>query len=99
MSLTEQGAVAVAGWIAPQFAGAQLVVSDGELSAAAPAEATTVAGEITLRATFGELDANFEWLRRAVRVDDVDVDVEELDMGRKPLGAIWSLEVPIAVTA
>lgn len=100
MSLTADGVLTVAAWIAPQLAGAQLVVSDGgEQSASAPAAVTAVEGEITLRAEFGELDANFEWRHRSVRVGDVDFDVDELDMGRKPLGAIWALEVPIEVTA
>lgn len=99
MSLTTEGAAAVAGWLAPQFAGAQLVVSDGEQRASAPAVVSTNEAVILLSATFGEFDANFDWRRRVVELDGVEVDVDELDMGRKPIGAVWSLEVPITVEA
>jgi hypothetical protein len=99
LSLTAEGAAAVAGWLAPQFANAVLVVSDGEQRASAPAVVSTSEAVVLLSATFGEFDANFDWSRRAVELDGVEVDVEESDMGRKPLGAVWSLEVPISVEA
>jgi hypothetical protein len=51
---------------------------------------------LTLTASFPADEANFEWVRREVRtVKGTVVDRAEEDGGRKPVGAIWDLEVAI----
>lgn len=51
---------------------------------------------LTLTATFPADEGNFEWVAREVRtVKGVVVDHEADDGGRKPVGAVWDLEVSI----
>jgi hypothetical protein len=65
-------------------------------------EATEVAdvrvqdGVLTLTADFPADAANFEWVAREVRSQNgVVVDRQAEDGGRKPPGAVWTLEVEL----
>lgn len=96
LSLTPEGAVLAAQAIAERFAGAELVVGDGQVIARKPATIRLEGPVIVLSVEFSELEANFEWSDRRVEVDGVIVDAEMADRGRKALGAIWTLEVEIS---
>lgn len=51
---------------------------------------------LVLTATFPADEGNFEWVSREVRtVKGVIVDREKDDGGRKPIGAVWDIEVAI----
>lgn len=53
-------------------------------------------GRITLRATFGEADAAFDWQERGVvTAQGVLLDRAVSDQGRKVLGAIWECEATL----
>jgi hypothetical protein len=95
--LTPDGRSVLAGWVAAQLVGAELVISDGTTEARAPlSEPPLLDGPVvTLRAVFGEQEANFEWRQRGVVAGGELVDVDEGDFGRKAAGAVWTLEVPI----
>jgi uncharacterized membrane protein len=97
--LTSDGATATAQWIADRLDGAELVVTDGQTSASAGALVSADQGVVTLSASFGEHEANFEWRRRAVVHRDLELDVDDVDLGRKVAGAVWLLEVPISVVS
>lgn len=102
MSLTPDGQSVVASLFAGALAGSVIRISGADETAEVAAElAMSENGEIVLRAEFGELAANFDWqVRDVVTADGVVVDRDaETDMGRKPIGAIWTVEVPIAVVA
>jgi hypothetical protein len=76
---------------------ARLVVRNGTQEASAELDGPPAieGGTITLRATFGEQDANFEWSSRDVVSDQgVVIDHEEHDFGRKQ-GGEWTLEAAI----
>lgn len=78
-----------------------LRVSDGAATAtAALDEPPRVDGNVlTLVATFGETDANFEWRERLViSRDGVIVDREAHDHGRKAQGSEWTLEATLQLT-
>lgn len=60
------------------------------------AEQRVDGASLILTATFPGDEANFEWVGREVRtVKGIVVDREADDGGRKPIGAIWDLEVAI----
>lgn len=51
---------------------------------------------LTLRATFGEQDGNFDWAERGVvTAQGVLLDRSVEDQGRKVLGAVWTLEAAL----
>lgn len=52
---------------------------------------------ITLRATFGEGVANFEWRERGVVVGDILIDRTVSDQGRKASGAVWEAEATLSL--
>lgn len=55
---------------------------------------------LILSATFPADEANFEWVTREVRtVKGIVVDREADDGGRKPIGAVWDLEVALDLLA
>lgn len=54
---------------------------------------------ITFQATFGERDAIFEWGERGVvSAQGVLLDRSVADGGRKPLGAIWTVQAVLELT-
>lgn len=78
-----------------------LRVTDGAATAtAALDEPPSVDGDVlTLVATFGDSDANFEWRERhVISRDGVLVDREVHDHGRKAQGAEWTLEATLQLT-
>ncbi len=81
-------------------AGAEIVVSDGQQSASAPALIGVDGAQILATAVFDEEAANFHWTSRILRsTDGTVVDELEEDYGTKKLGAVWTLEVPLEVVA
>ena len=55
-----------------------------------------VGAKVTLRATFGERDAIFDWAERAVvTASGVLLDRAVGDQGRKVLGAVWVVEAEL----
>lgn len=51
---------------------------------------------LILTATFPADEGNFEWVAREVRtVKGVVVDRQADDGGRKPLGAVWEIEIAL----
>lgn len=73
---------------------------NGTQSARVPLQeiAATVNG-VTVVATFGELDANFEWSdRRILTADGELVDSDPGDHGRKVMGAVWTVQAQIELT-
>lgn len=108
--LTQEGQAWLAALIAGELEGGSVLVSDGDQSAQAPIEridaqrVTASDGVESFRvmalATFGENDANFEWLESAVVLaDGTEVDRTVEDRGRKAQGAIWSIEAALDVVA
>lgn len=93
--LTSEGAKLLAPAVAQALAGAELVVAGHGQEASKPVETIAVDGtEVVLTATFGDDEANFDWLIRRVRVGGELVDEEEVDLGRKASGE-WTLEAAI----
>lgn len=89
------------GWLAARLADASIVVANGTAEAAAALDGPpeTEGQTVTLRATFREGDANFEWSERRVVVDGKTIDTARADMGRKVEGSVWTavaeLELPV----
>lgn len=97
--LTSEGAqllwAIASGASTDSLAGGSLVVSDGTTRSQRPLDAnpTVAGGALTVVATFGEQDANFEWASAEVlSAQGVVVDRELKDSGRKTQGAVWTLE-------
>lgn len=80
------------------ISGWRVRVSDGSQEAFAPLDGVVLADDegwsaANLTATFGELDANFEWTQRdIVSSSGVVVDTLIEDLGRKAVGAEWQVE-------
>jgi hypothetical protein len=83
------------------LAGGSIAVSDGTTRSARPLDSTPEVqapnGDhgaiVTLVATFGEQDANFEWaITDVLSAAGVVVDHEVEDKGRKAAGAVWTLQ-------
>jgi hypothetical protein len=97
--LTPEGAslllAIAAGSSDDSLAGGSIAVSDGTSRAERPLDATpgVQGATVTLVATFGEQDANFEWaVADVLSARGVVVDHEVKDNGRKAAGAVWTLE-------
>lgn len=102
MAFTADGNALAAHGLILQLLDAQLVVTDGgDQLARVPVDDTFPRRDgatITLRGTFGEGEANFEWrVRRVETADGKVVDEEAGDMGRKAAGAVWDLEIELEV--
>lgn len=97
--LTSDGAAIVALLLAEQLSGGSIRVGDGEQTATAAILDIDAEGDtVTVQATFPELEANFDWrFREVVTSDDVVIDRDDSDLGRKVLGAVWAVDVPITV--
>lgn len=95
--LTPDGLAWVARLLESNFAGANIVVSDGTNKAVNPVtEVAIEEGGVVLRTTFGEDEANFEWATRSIILPDgTEVDRIEEDQGRKAVGQVWGLEARI----
>jgi hypothetical protein len=98
---TDQGRAKVAALIVDWLKGGTIVVTDGDVSASAPAELLVVDGTTVIAtAVFDEQAANFHWRRRELHASDgVVLDALDEDLGEKVTGAIWTLEVPVEVAA
>lgn len=95
MSLTSETVDAVAAFLAGRIAAVRMSGPEG--SATTPARATVQNQEVLVAAEFAELEANFEWRRREIIGPSGEVvDVVEGDFGRKPIGAIWTVELAIS---
>lgn len=81
--------------------GGWICVSDGATKDEATIDSIDAGdGVLTVRATFGEEQANFEWRTREVfTADGVVIDREEEDGGRKAPGAVWAVEIVIGLEA
>jgi hypothetical protein len=81
--------------------GGRLRVRNGTRSADAPIEAAEIDGStLTVRATFGEQEANFEWAGHEVLLDDGSVlDRTDVDYGRKAATSVTTLEVAMELEA
>lgn len=91
MALTPEGAAAL--WDGHTWF---LRVTDGTTTATTEATATIDGGKLTLEGEFGTGEANFEWKQRSVALapnsgSDITVDREDVDLGRKVEGSIWTL--------
>jgi hypothetical protein len=95
---TADGLGWLGGLVAPLLSDAVMVVSDGDQRAEQPVSRAELDGpEITVSATFGEQDANFEWKVREVVLGGVVLDRDEADGGRKVSGAIWEARTVISL--
>lgn len=95
---TPDGVAFAARAIADRAAPVRLVVSDGQSEASADAQVAVTNGAIVVTADFGEGDAAFEWReQRVVAADGTVLDEAQGDQGRKPVGAIWSVEVTLSL--
>lgn len=86
------GAVIVVGNGGGAFTGGETDLTGDQTGAAALDEGFPVitGSKITLRATFGERDAAFDWFERGVMTPSgVLLDRAVGDQGRKVMGAIW----------
>lgn len=103
---TEEGTEWLGEWIAGELQnGAWIVVADGqgESAVATITEAKYVTRDdgstvVECVALFDEQNANFEWTKRSVKLNDgkiIDREVE--DMGRKKQGSVWTIKVSIDV--
>lgn len=97
--LTTEGAqllwAIAAGGSTDSLAGGSIVVSDGKARSQRPLDAgpAVEGATVTLVATFGEQDANFEWsIVEVLSAKGVVVDREARDQGRKAPGAVWTAE-------
>jgi hypothetical protein len=104
--LTPEGAslllAIAAGTSDDSLAGGSIVVSDGATRAQVALDAPPVVagGALTLTATFGEQEANFEWaVAEVLSAGGVVVDREAKDNGRKAAGAVWTLETVLELAA
>jgi hypothetical protein len=99
--MTTEGAAWIWTGLVDQLAGSRIVVVNGTEKASAEVERTAVDGrELTLTATFGEDDANFEWTaREVVTSQGIVLDRQEGDFGRKPPGAIWVIDAVLELGA
>lgn len=94
MPLTPEGATEI--WEALGDAWV-LRISDGTNTASTVATVVEVDGAtLHVEGEFTSTEANFEWrIRSVVRVrpnnEDVTIDREEVDLGRKAEGSIWTL--------
>jgi hypothetical protein len=99
--LTSRGLAWLAGWVAGELEGGSLFVGDNDQqSATKPIENIEVSVDddgvhlVTLTATFGEPEANFDWnVRGVVLADGTDIDRKVVDQGRKAEGSVWTLEI------
>lgn len=103
--LTSEGAslllAIAAGASDDSLAGGSVVVSDGKARSQSPLDSAAVEnGALTLVATFGEQDANFEWaVTEILSAQGVVVDREVRDNGRKAAGAVWTSETVLELDA
>jgi hypothetical protein len=96
--LTPEGATAILDMctgLADEIKVIAVLGSNGE-EAYRFAEQRVDGASLILSASFPAEEANFEWVAREVRtVKGVVVDRAEDDGGRKPVGAVWDIEVAI----
>jgi hypothetical protein len=98
--LTPEGATAILGMcmgVADEIKVLAVLGPDGE-EAVRFAEQRMEGSSLVLSASFPTNEANFEWVAREVRtVKGVVVDHTLDDGGRKPIGAVWDLEVRLDI--
>lgn len=91
-----------AGQSQDSLAGGAIEVANGTERALSQLDAEPVVEgkALTVVATFGETDANFEWSeRRVLSAAGVVIDVDATDQGRKAPGSVWVIEAEIELVA
>jgi hypothetical protein len=99
--LTPSGATAVADFLAVRLDGGSIRVGNDSDTASVPIQTAVTDGDtVTVRGVFPELEANFDWrYREVLDSDGTVIDRDDTDFGRKVLGAVWAVDVPITVAA
>lgn len=97
--LTDNGATAVAQALVDVLEGGTIRVGNAtETASAAITELVADGDTVTARAAFTELEANFDWtFREVLDSGGIVIDHDPRDFGRKVLGAVWEVDVPITV--